>query len=117
MSDPAQPAKEGLYVVYHMSWERKLFSYSSLIFDGQFETWDKAIRAVFINELNGDIDTGLLEPEPREEYKSVIPVERERIANALHEVAKEVVTIDEYNHGTTAVIWSGEKLYHVRKVA
>jgi hypothetical protein len=102
-----------MFVVYHMSWDRKP-SGSSLIFDGSFQTWNEALKCAFENILNGDIDIGEIpDPDdpPRKIFSDPVPECQQGIQAIFPNIQFEKYVQCEFTEFRFA-----ERCYHVVKV-
>jgi hypothetical protein len=93
-----------------MSWERKP-SYSSLIFDGSFQTWNDALKCVFENIINGDIDKGEISPSPRKIFIDLVPDTEGDIKCAF-----PGISFQKYQHEEFAELWYEDRCFHVKKI-
>ena len=95
-----------------MSWERKP-SYSSLNFDGVFPSWNEALKCVFENILNDDVDPGEILPsnfEPKK-FLGFIPVTMEGIISIF-----PGISFSKYEENEFTEFWFQDRCYHIKKI-
>ena len=102
-----------MFVLYHMSWERKP-SYTSLTFDGSFQSWNEALKCAFENVLNGDVDTGEIPypsyPPPKT-FTDPVPQSSEAIKSLFPNIF-----FAKYHHEEFTEFWFEERCYHIKKI-